>query len=147
MTSRLIKQHELVVKLLKKHEGLRLMPYEDSEGLLTIGYGRCLDRIGITLDEAEMLLQNDISDAEEACEKHLDYFPYLDPVRQSIVTNMVFNLGMDGFLKFKRLNRAIRARDWGWATREMMDSKWAKQVKSRAEELSWMMLYGRYKNE
>ena len=44
----------------RKHEGLRLYPYNCSEGKLTLGIGRNLDDRGITEEEALYLLNNDI---------------------------------------------------------------------------------------
>ena len=52
---------ESMIGMLKRHEGLRLKPYQDTIGKLTIGYGRNLDDRGISKEEAEYLLRNDIS--------------------------------------------------------------------------------------
>ena len=52
---------EILIKELTRDEGMRLMPYRDTVGKLTIGVGRNLDDVGISLDEANMLLTNGIT--------------------------------------------------------------------------------------
>ena len=54
---------ETVTAIIKKHEGCVLHCYEDHLGYMTIGVGRLIDKKkggGITEDEAEYLLKNDI---------------------------------------------------------------------------------------
>ena len=89
---------------LRKDEGVgpvvngRLMPYKDSLGYLTIGYGRCLDKVGISRDEAERLLENDVSSFVSLCIQNIPFYGKLDAVRQSVLANMAFNLGINGLL-------------------------------------------------
>jgi lysozyme len=112
-------------------EGLRLKPYRDSEGFLSIGYGRCLDTRGISRAEAEMLLDEDIF---VACEQYrkIPKTENLNTNRQRVITEMIFNLGLAGCLNFKRMWAAIEQGDFNLAAIEMLDSKWATQVKGRA---------------
>ena len=118
-------------------EGLRLKPYRDSEGFLSIGYGRCLDTKGISRAEAEMLLDEDIC---VACEQYrkipISKTENLNKARQRVITEMIFNLGLAGCLGFKRMWAAIERSDFNLAAIEMLDSKWAKQVKGRAIRLA-----------
>lgn len=132
---------QLLAEMLKRHEGRRLKPYRDTVGKLTIGYGRNLEAVGITQDEAELMLQNDIGSAE----KHLltvDEYRELDSIRQAVLVNMCFNLGFHGLMGFRNMWRAIRRRDWDRASAEMLNSKWARQVGVRAVELSEIMRAG-----
>lgn len=66
----------------------------------------------------------------------------LSPARQEVLVNMSFNLGVEGLFKFRRMWAAIRAHNFDLAADEMLDSKWARQVGSRAEELSEKMRKG-----
>jgi lysozyme len=66
------------IDLLKKHEGLRLKPYRCSADKLTIGYGRNLDDVGISEEEAEMLLLNDLLTANIEVENRFVWFEDLD---------------------------------------------------------------------
>lgn len=142
-----LKQEAFFVKLkdmLKRHEGFSSMPYKDTTGNLTIGYGRNLASVGISQSEAEKLLENDIWKAYELCIKHFAWFKILDEVRQDVVMNMVFNLGITGFFNFTDTISAIQRGDFVNASEGMMKSLWAKQVGKRARELSEMMLTGKY---
>lgn len=49
---------------------------------------------------------------------------------------MAFNLGMNGLKKFKKMLNAIAEGDDVGVVNEMLDSKWAHQVKGRAWELA-----------
>lgn len=128
-------------KQLINDEGLRLKPYKDSVGKLTIGIGRNLDDVGISEDEAIYLMRNDI----KKCQAQLsafDWYSKLSAVRKNVIINMCFNLGFAGLLKFKNLIAAINANDYHRASIEMLTSKWADQVKNRAVRLAKQMELG-----
>jgi len=129
--------------LLIKHEGLRLKPYTDSVGKLTIGVGRNLEDVGLTGLEATYLLANDI---QRVC-KEVECFDWINDLsvtRQDVVLSMVFNLGLSGFKKFKKLIEALRTGNYEEASRQMLDSLWAKQVGPRAIDLANMMKFDKY---
>ncbi len=130
---------ERLREMLIRHEGLRLKPYKDSVGKLTIGVGRNLEDVGISEDEALYLLENDIRRAKETaircCEEHEVAFESLPEDAQLVLINMAFNLGYR-LTRFRKMFAALRERDWEKVAFEMLDSKWARQVKSRAEELA-----------
>lgn len=133
-----------LIDQLKRHEGVSRWAYEDHLGYITVGVGRCLDpEIGLGLSDKEIdyLLQNDI----ERCYKELEclsWFPDLDPIRQEALVNMVFNLGLTRFLQFKKTLAYMAEGRYPEAADEMLDSKWARQVKNRAIELSEMIRTG-----
>jgi len=77
---------------LTRHEGLRLKPYADTVGKLTIGVGRNLDDVGITEDEALMMLENDIKIARDELLSHFPAFNSLHDARLDCLINMVFNM-------------------------------------------------------
>lgn len=122
-------------------EGLKLFPYKDTVGKLTIGVGRNLDDKGITKQEALMLLENDILEVEKQLNK-FDWFKILDSVRQEVIVNMVFNVGLSRFLQFKKMILALQNKDFNTASEEMLNSKWAEQVKQRAVRLAKQMKTG-----
>lgn len=132
---------DIALPQIKRHEGLRLHPYRDTVGKLTVGYGRNLDDLGITGEEAEALLENDLGRVMRRLAP-LPAFRDLDDVRQAVLINMAFNLGYGGLLKFKRMWAAIEAADYDEAARQMLDSLWARQVGRRATELADMMQTG-----
>lgn len=127
--------------MLKKHEGLMLRPYRCSAGKLSLGYGRNLDDKGISLYEAELLLDNDIQDAIREA-SGLSFYEGLNGPRKLVVVNMIFNLGLTRFNGFRRMIAALERRDYFDAAREMLNSRWAEQVGRRAVELANIMRSG-----
>lgn len=124
---------------LVRHEGLRLKPYRDTVGKLTIGVGRNLDDVGITEDEAGQLLDNDVTRAYHELVRAVPSFGSLDEDRQHVLLDMAFNLGVPRLLEFKKMLAAVESRDFDQAAAEMLDSRWARQVGRRAETLAAMM--------
>ncbi len=127
------------IELIKKHVGLRLKPYLCTAGKTSIGFGRNLDDNGISLEEAEVMLANDLKPAEEMLANKMDHWDALSEVRQAVLINMVFNLGWPRFSKFKKCIAAVNDGYFDRAAAEMLDSRWARQVGNRAIELSEMM--------
>ena len=130
-------------ELLKRHEGLRLKPYRDTVGKLTIGHGRNLDDVGISEAEAQTLLDNDILRAWGEAMKQVPAFTGMDRARQAVVVCMIFQLGPVGFAAFKKFMAAIEDEDYALAAAEMLKSRWAEQVPARSRELAAMMRTGR----
>ena len=133
---------EKLTTLLIQDEGMRLKPYRCSAGKLTIGVGRNLDDVGITEEEALMLLKRDIRHVLKTCRETFSWFFGLSEVRQIVVASMIFNLGISRFLRFKKTIAYIQAQDVERAAVEMLDSKWATQVGRRADRLAHMMREG-----
>lgn len=134
---------DAMVRQLRLHEGERLKPYRDTVGKLTIGIGRNLDDRGITADESAMLLSNDIGDVERELQRALPWVTALDEVRQRVLLDMAFNMGVPGLLAFKKTLGAVQAGQYQQAATMMLDSRWAGQVGQRAERLSRMMATGK----
>ena len=133
---------EEVKKKITAHEGLVLKPYKDSVGKLTIGVGRNLDDNGIRPDEADLMLTNDIKSAELDIENNFNFYKDLSHIRQFVLIDMVFNLGISRLLGFKKMISALNLGDYRTAANEMLDSKWATQVGKRATDLAKMMIDG-----
>ena len=132
------------VELIKRHEGLKLLPYKCTAGKLTIGYGRNIEDTGISEEEAEFMLDADIQRCVIELVDKTDYFVALDEPRQAVLINMVFNLGWSRFSLFKNMLKAVKDGDYTKASVEMLDSRWSKQVGGRAKELSKIMMTGEY---
>lgn len=125
-----------------KHEGLRLNPYKCPAGKLTIGVGRNLEDKGITKDEAMMLLQNDILACRKECYSNFVWFGDIDEVRQGVIIEMCFNLGISRLRGFKKMLKACELRNYTLASQEMLSSLWARQVGNRAKTLAEIMRKG-----
>jgi len=134
-----------LIKQLRRHEGVRSHVYVCSAGYETIGVGRNIAESGLGLseDEIDYLLENDV----KRCKQELialSWFTDLDSVRQDAMVNLCFNLGMTRLMTFKKALAAMAIGDYSTAADEFMDSKWATQVGSRADEVTEMIRTGRY---
>jgi lysozyme len=133
---------EKLIQELKRDEGVELRPYKCSAGFLTLGCGRNIQERGITMDESDYLLANDIKICEEEANKVFKWFPSLTDDRQRAIINMIFNLGLTKLLHFKKFLAAMEAEDWEEAGKQMLDSKWARQVGNRSDRLEQMIVNG-----
>lgn len=118
-----------------QNEGLRLKPYKCTAGKLTIGVGRNLDDVGINTEEANFMLYNDLVVAETELIRIIGQHTYdnLTTHQRIALVDMIFNLGATRFSKFKNMLACLKNSDFKGVAREMLDSKWAKQVGDRAK--------------
>lgn len=126
----------LMKQELQRDEALRLRPYQDTLGKLTIGVGRNLSDVGITFEEADYLLTNDIANAMHALDTVIPTWKLFSENRQRALVNMMFNLGMHKFLEFKNMISYLKAGDFEKAAASALDSEWSKQVGSRANRIA-----------
>lgn len=163
-----------LVAELVRDEGERLRVYRCTAGKRTIGVGRNLDDVGISAEEtralgitvagvvangitrpqSRALLANDIDRAERDLDRALPWWRGLDAVRQRVLLNMCFNLGIGrrpdkargikgiGLLAFVNTLAAIARRDFAAAAAGMRNSLWRDQVGARADRLATMMEKG-----
>lgn len=128
-------------RLIQIHEGLRLKPYKDTTGHLSIGYGRNLDSNGLRFKEALFLLNNDLEEAYSQLLKY-EWFKDLSHNRKITLVDMMFNLGPHRFSTFKKMLKALRKGDFDEVSKEMLASKWASQVGKRSQTLADLMKNG-----
>lgn len=136
---------DLLIAELRRDEGVVPHAYQDHLGYWTIGVGRLIDkRKGgrLTDEEVDYLLANDIARFAAELDEKLPWWRALDAVRQRVIQNMAFNLGVDGLLAFKNTLAAVKAGEWERAADGMLASKWARQVGNRALRLAKMMRTG-----
>ncbi len=156
---------ENFVNKLIAHEGLRLQVYKDTLGIDTIGIGRNLEDRGITKEEldwmdipsmeavyeygiteadAMYLAKNDVQIVEEELVRAHPCVEELDAVRQLVLMDMAFNMGVPRLRKFQKMWNAVHEKKFDIAAKEMLDSRWAIQVKSRATKLAHAMHHGEF---
>lgn len=133
-----------LIAALIRDESLRLKPYKDTVGKITIGIGRNLDDVGISHDEALVLLNNDLDKASSQVCTQLPWTINLDDARVAVLINMCFNLGIAGLLGFHNMLSLIQSGNYTAAANAMLESKWASQVGLRAVRLSEQMRVGQY---
>lgn len=129
--------------LTKNFEGLKQRPYRCSAGKLTIGYGRNLEDVGISVSEASMLFERDFARAEQdalhICRDFSINKEDLTEDRFYVLVDMSFNLGYGRLKSFKKMLTALSKGDYEGAAKEMLNSKWATQVGNRATALVSLM--------
>lgn len=125
---------------IKKCEALKFHIYVDSTGNPTIGWGRNL-RKGISLDEAELMFQNDFKHAVSEL-KSCYWYLTLPAGVQAALINMNFNLGLEKLSQFTKMIAALVARNYTLAAQEALNSKWATQVGQRAKDIAVMIREG-----
>lgn len=138
---------EKLAAQLRRDEGLILHAYEDSEGYLTIGYGRMIDIRrggGITPAEAEFLLSNDINARLPLLKREIPFWDALSEPRQVVLLNMSFQLGLTGLLGFKKMLAAARDERFEDAAEQMRRSDWYAQTPARCNRLALQMSTGEW---
>ena len=128
-----------IIADLKVDEGFRAKPYLCTAGANSIGYGRNLDALGITEEEAEHMLRNDVARVERDLNKAYPWWIKCPETVRRAMVNMVYNLGINRFGIFKRMISCIQAGDYKGASAHALDSKWADQVGARAVRISQLI--------
>ena len=136
-----------LLEMLKRHEGVEHHIYRCSAGFWTLGAGRNVDPqggLGLSDDEVDYLLQNDIERVIKELSAEYRWFNSLDDVRKDAMIDISFNLGATRLRGFKRALAAMEVADYKMAAKEFLDSKWSRDVKGRATELCYMIEMGSY---
>ena len=135
-----------LVEMIKRHEGVKSKVYLCSAGYETIGVGRNISESGLGLsdDEIDYLLQNDIQRVKEELRETYFWFGTLDEARQDAMIDICFNLGLTRLRGFVKALEAMSREQFDIAADEFMDSKWAEQVGTRAIRLTEMIRSGEY---
>jgi lysozyme len=137
--------YEELKEQIKEHEGFVPRTYKDSLGKRTIGFGHlCVepeqwdDDKEYTREELERVFDNDFQEALKNAESLIGERS-INFIAKQVIIEMVFQLGIGGVGKFKKMWSALDSEDYGEASFQMMDSLWAKQTPNRAEKLSQKM--------
>lgn len=139
------------------HESMVLMPYRCPAGYLSIGVGRNLEtnpltseelkacgdyKNGITKNAALFLLRNDINKCIKQLQENISFWNKLDNERQYALLDMNFNLGINGLLKFKKMIYFMSIKDYKEASKECLNSKYAKDTGKRARRIAKLIETG-----
>ena len=133
--------------MLKRHEGVETHAYKCSASKITVGVGRNIDPeggLGLSEDEVDYLLQNDIKRIISELDFQYEWFSNLNEARKDAMIDISFNLGQTRLRKFEKALTAMSQNNWDKAADEFMDSKWSNQVGNRAKELTAIIRIGKY---
>lgn len=153
-TPLLSKSAESLYDQLSRHEGVKSQMYLDSKGIPTIGIGfnlqdtsnkKILSKYGITdkmlrggLSQNQImnLFNESLSRAKSDALKFLPNL-YQHPTSvQNAIIDMAFNLGYNKLNKFADFKKSLISKDYNQASKDMLNSLWAKQTGNRAVYLS-----------
>lgn len=122
---------------LRADEGTVLHAYADSEGYLTIGTGRMIDRRrggGISDAESDLLLANDLIRVAADLDRAIPWWRGLDAGRRRALRNLCFNMGWGngtrGLSSFRNTLAALERGDFDAAADGFAGSRWARQVQA-----------------
>ena len=121
-----------IKEMLVRHEGLVCHLYKCTADKNTIGVGRNLDVNGISEDEALYMLDNDIKRVQEELTKNWGCWRTLPEKARMVCIDMTFNLGIQGFLGFKRTRELMELGMFLKASEEVLNSKYAVQLPIRS---------------
>jgi len=126
---------------IKKNEGFSSRPYKDQLVNYTIGYGHLIRKKEIVLFKKKIkvsffqnLFENDFKTALDDYNKHFRKYSFSQNIKELII-EMIFQMGIQNVLSFKKTLRHIRKNNKFLAALEMMDSIWYKQTPLRVENL------------
>lgn len=143
-----------IEKLLEREEGFRETVYHCSEGYPTIGIGTVIGAryaplehftLKVSKEIAYALLREELEHINKALNKNPVYC-CLNPDRKVILQSMAYQLGVNGLMNFKKMWKALSVEDYVQASREAMDSKWAKQTPARAQRHAKVLRSGKLKS-
>lgn len=136
---------DMIAKLkrsLIKHEGIRKFPYLDSIGKITIGIGYNLSDRGLDDNWINTQYSADVSYFFSLLSM-FSWFNDLNEDRQIVLIDMCF-MGYKKLMQFTKMIDALKEKNYEKAAEEILDSKWAREVKGRAKELAEAMKTGVY---
>ena len=128
---------ERIAENLKKHEGFRSYCYRCPSLAWSIGYGRNIDKdrggLGITEQEADYLLRNDIDRCIVELRSHFKWFDESPVHIQGSLIELCFWLGLTRLRKFKRMLSALAKQNYEQASDELVDSLLFRQIPGRTQ--------------
>lgn len=133
---------DTVMEVIKEDEGFRAHVYTCPAGKLTVGFGRNLEDRGVTIGEAEYMLQNDVNVMYRVLDQDFAFFKNLSVARQVVLISMAYQMGVSGLKRFRKMISALFIGDYDTAAFEMQNSRWYRQTTNRAERLIKSMQEG-----
>ena len=125
-----------LIEAVKLSEGFRDRVYKCTEGFDTIGYGFAVKDLIMDEDIAEMILRRKLDKLIDRVNKRFVWLSDLPIEAQDVIYEMCYQLGITGVSKFKKTLAYLENFEYKMASKEMLDSKWARQTPNRAKGLS-----------
>lgn len=135
---------ETLEERIMRHEGFCSFPKIDVPPMFCVGFGHDITEQsakndypnGISTEDAIKLLDEDISAAKLAVARELPWTLGLSEIKQEVLVEMCFQMGINGLLQFKNMLSCARDGDDSGVVKSMLASKWHTQTPARCEELA-----------
>ncbi len=128
---------ESLVDSIIQDEGYRSSVYLDSLGKPTIGYGFLVDALELQEDVCNVILYRKLEKLVKDIKFNMRWFDDMPEKIQDVIINMCYQLGVAGFMKFKKTIQLLKNKQWNRASVEMLNSRWGReQTPQRALRLS-----------
>ena len=134
---------EKLLESIKINEGFEPRVYKDTLGIDTIGYGFAIKDLYLDEDIAQQILEKKVNKLLKVVDSRFDWFKFMPDEIKEVVVEMCYQLGVNGFSKFKKTIKLLSERNFTKASTEMLDSLWAKQTPNRALKLSNIVKEGK----
>ncbi len=131
-----------VLETLRRDEGWSNYVYRDSLGYETIGYGFLVDERksgGIPKEVGEFWLRYNVDGVINNLRRTIPQFATMPEDVQHALVNMAYQMGTAGLLSFEKMLAAIKAKNYGLAAHEALNSRWAQQTPNRAKRVANMI--------
>ena len=125
-----------LLKAVKLSEGFRDRVYKDTLGIDTIGYGFAIKDLVLDEDISEMILRRKLDSLIDRANKRFKFLKDLPIKAQDVIYEMCYQMGISGVSKFKKTLLYLENHEFKMASKEMLDSRWARQTPNRAKKLS-----------
>lgn len=126
-----------------KHEGRKRYPYLDTARKITIGIGHNLSDRGLSDQIIEAIFAEDLGSVIADLNHRIPWWTTQDEVRQRVLAELCFNMGIERLCLFVRMLEAMRGKDYSAAARELLESRWREQVHpTRAGTLAYQLMNG-----
>lgn len=134
---------------LKGDEGFRSYPYDDKttqrlvkgsvvQGTVTFGHGLTF----LTEEESAEILDMRAKKIAAQLVARLPWFNSLSEGRQRALTDMAYNLGVDGLLSFNTFISLMQSGQYPAAAADLKTTLWAGQVHDRATRIEALIVHG-----
>jgi len=120
---------------LQVDEGVRLKPYTDTRGNISIAIGRNLTGVGVSHAEAVTLCLTDIATAGAALDANWPWWRSLPQAQACVMLNLAFNMGAETLSQFVHFLAAMQAHDWAAAGAQLVSSDWYGEVGQRGPRM------------
>lgn len=128
--------------MIMTNEGFRGLPYKDTTGNETIGYGHKLNGRPISERAGGVMLDDEIQWHMAELDSNLPWFDGLDDARKCVLVDMSYNLGYMGLMEFKNMLECVQKGQYANASYHILDSLYARQVGARAVRNAHIMKSG-----